>query len=85
VIVRMSDFKTNEYARLIGGAEFEPHEENPMIGWRGASRYYDEGYREGFALECRVIKKVREEIGLRNVIVMIPFVVRSKKPTKLFR
>jgi pyruvate, water dikinase len=73
VIVRMSDFKTNEYARLIGGAEFEPHEENPMLGWRGASRYYSEGYRAGFALECRAIRKVREEIGLRNVIVMIPF------------
>ena len=73
VIVRMSDFKTNEYARLIGGAAFEPGEPNPMLGWRGASRYYDEGYREGFALECRAIRKVREEIGLANVIVMIPF------------
>ena len=73
VIVRMSDFKTNEYARLIGGAQFEPDEENPMLGWRGASRYYSEGYREGFALECRAIRKVRDEIGLRNVIVMIPF------------
>ncbi len=73
VIVRMSDFKTNEYAELVGGRQFEPHEENPMLGWRGASRYYAEGYREGFALECRAIRKVREEIGLRNVIVMIPF------------
>jgi pyruvate,water dikinase len=73
VIVRMSDFKTNEYAQLIGGREFEPREENPMLGWRGASRYYSEGYREGFALECRAIKKVREEIGLDNVIIMIPF------------
>jgi pyruvate, water dikinase len=73
VIVRMSDFKTNEYARLIGGAQFEPREENPMLGWRGASRYYSDGYREGFALECRAIRKVRDEIGLRNVIVMIPF------------
>lgn len=73
VIVRMSDFKTNEYAELIGGRQFEPHEENPMLGWRGASRYYSEGYREGFALECRAIRKVREEIGLRNVVVMIPF------------
>jgi pyruvate,water dikinase len=73
VIVRMSDFKTNEYARLIGGSQFEPKEENPMLGWRGASRYYSEGYREGFALECRAIHKVREEIGLRNVVVMIPF------------
>ena len=73
VIVRTSDFKTNEYARLIGGEAFEPGEPNPMLGWRGASRYYDEGYREGFALECRAIRKVREEIGLANVIVMIPF------------
>jgi pyruvate,water dikinase len=73
VIVRMSDFKTNEYAQLIGGRAFEPAEANPMIGWRGASRYYSEGYRAGFALECRAIRKVREEIGLRNVIVMIPF------------
>ncbi|MHB0876065.1 MAG: phosphoenolpyruvate synthase [Anaerolineae bacterium] len=73
VIVRMSDFKTNEYAQLIGGAQFEPHEENPMIGWRGASRYYSPGYRDGFALECRAIRKAREEIGMDNVIVMIPF------------
>jgi pyruvate, water dikinase len=73
VIVRMSDFKTNEYADLIGGKTFEPAEENPMLGFRGAARYYSERYREGFALECRAIKKVREEIGLDNVIVMIPF------------
>jgi pyruvate, water dikinase len=73
VIVRMSDFKTNEYARLLGGAAFEPEEENPMIGWRGASRYYSEGYREGFALECRAIRRAREEIGLDNIVVMIPF------------
>ncbi|NBB75966.1 MAG: phosphoenolpyruvate synthase, partial [Bacteroidetes bacterium] len=73
VIVRTSDFKTNEYAGLIGGEHFEPREENPMLGWRGASRYYSEGYREGFALECRALKKVREEIGLDNLIVMIPF------------
>ncbi|WP_374615050.1 phosphoenolpyruvate synthase [Sphingorhabdus sp.] len=73
VIVRMSDFKTNEYAGLIGGADFEPKEENPMIGFRGASRYYSPSYREGFALECRAICKLREEIGLTNVIVMIPF------------
>ncbi|HSK77005.1 MAG TPA: phosphoenolpyruvate synthase [Thermoanaerobaculia bacterium] len=73
VIVRMSDFKTNEYAELIGGRAFEPHEENPMIGWRGASRYYDPRYREGFALECQALRKVREEIGLQNVVVMIPF------------
>ncbi len=73
VIVRMSDFKTNEYADLIGGREFEPEENNPMLGFRGASRYYSDRYREGFALECRAIRKVREEMGLKNVVVMIPF------------
>ena len=73
VIVRMSDFKTNEYADLIGGKQFEPEEENPMLGFRGASRYYSDQYREGFALECRAIKRVREEIGLSNVVIMIPF------------
>jgi pyruvate,water dikinase len=73
VIVRMSDFKTNEYASLVGGREFEPAEENPMIGFRGASRYYSPRYRDGFALECRAIKRLREEMGFRNVIVMIPF------------
>jgi pyruvate,water dikinase len=73
VIVRMSDFKTNEYADLIGGREFEPQEENPMLGFRGASRYYSEKYEEGFELECRAIKQVREIIGLDNVIIMIPF------------
>ena len=73
VITRMSDFKSNEYANLIGGKYFEPVEENPMIGWRGASRYYDDKYRDGFALECRAIKKVRGEMGLKNVKPMIPF------------
>ena len=73
VIVRLSDFKTNEYANLIGGRKFEPREENPMLGFRGASRYYSEHFQEAFALECRAIKKVREEIGLDNVIVMVPF------------
>ncbi|MBM3207912.1 MAG: phosphoenolpyruvate synthase [Chlamydiae bacterium] len=72
VIVRFSDFKTNEYSHLIGGESFEPKEENAMIGWRGASRYYKEGYKEGFALECAAIKKVRDEMGLTNVKVMIP-------------
>jgi len=67
VIVRMSDFKSNEYANLIGGSEFEPVEDNPMIGFRGASRYYDESYQEGFALECRAMIKVRDEMGLTNV------------------
>jgi pyruvate,water dikinase len=73
VIVRFSDFKTNEYAHLLGGRDFEPEEDNPMIGFRGASRYYHERYREGFALECQAIKRVREVMGLRNVKVMIPF------------
>ena len=73
VIVRMSDFKSNEYAMLIGGREFEPVEENPMLGFRGASRYYDERYREGFHLECLAMQRVREEMGLTNVKAMIPF------------
>jgi pyruvate,water dikinase len=72
-ILRLSDFKTNEYASLVGGAGFEPDEENPMLGWRGASRYYHEGYRDGFALECRGVRKVREELGFTNVVVMVPF------------
>lgn len=72
-IIRMSDFKTNEYAGLIGGAEFEPREENPMIGFRGASRYYSPRYKQGFALECRAIKRLRDEMGLTNAVVMIPF------------
>jgi pyruvate,water dikinase len=74
VIVRMSDFKSNEYANLIGGSEFEPVEDNPMIGFRGACRYYDESYQEGFGLECLAMKKVRDEMGLTNVKLMIPFV-----------
>jgi pyruvate,water dikinase len=69
----MSDFKTNEYADLIGGEFFEPDEANPMLGFRGASRYYSDDYRPGFRLECRAIRRVREEIGLNNVVVMIPF------------
>ena len=73
VIVRMSDFKSNEYANLIGGKQFEPHEENPMIGWRGASRYYAGNYREAFALECIATKKAREEMGLNNIKLMVPF------------
>ncbi len=73
VIVRMSDFKTNEYANLVGGAEFEPKEENPMLGFRGASRYYHEHYRKGFELECQAMKLVREDMGLQNVKLMIPF------------
>ena len=73
VILRFSDFKSNEYANLMGGKLFEPKEDNPMIGWRGASRYYSENYREAFGLECKAIKRVREEMGLANVKVMIPF------------
>ena len=73
VILRLSDFKTNEYAHLVGGALFEPREENPMIGWRGASRYYHPDYREGFVLEVKAIKRVREEFGLTNLLVMVPF------------
>ncbi|BAQ59772.1 phosphoenolpyruvate synthase [Geminocystis sp. NIES-3708] len=73
VVVRMSDFKSNEYANLLGGADFEPKEENPMIGWRGASRYYDEKYRDAYGLECKALKRVRDDMGLINVIPMIPF------------
>ena len=73
VVVRMSDFKSNEYANLLGGRAFEPTEENPMIGWRGASRYYDPKYREAYGLECQALKRVRDEMGLTNVIPMIPF------------
>jgi pyruvate,water dikinase len=73
VIVRLSDFKTNEYAELIGGRQFEPREENPMLGWRGASRYTSDEYRAAFALECRALRRVREAMGLRNVVVMVPF------------
>jgi pyruvate,water dikinase len=73
VIVRMSDFKSNEYANLLGGKQFEPQEENPMLGWRGASRYYDPNYQQAYALECQAYKIVRDEMGLTNVIPMIPF------------
>ncbi len=74
VIVRLSDFKTNEYANLIGGQQYEPHEENPMLGFRGASRYVSESFRPCFDLECRALKRVRDEMGLTNVEVMVPFV-----------
>lgn len=73
VVVRTSDFKTNEYAGLVGGKAFEPHEENPMIGFRGAARYHSPSYRAGFGLECQALKRVRDEMGLTNVVVMIPF------------
>jgi pyruvate, water dikinase len=85
VIVRMSDFKTNEYANLIGGAEFEPKEENPMLGFRGASRYYSPRYQEGFALECRAIQRLRDEIGFKNVIVMIPFCRSVKEADRVLQ
>ncbi|ALP53886.1 phosphoenolpyruvate synthase [Candidatus Tenderia electrophaga] len=83
VIVRMSDFKTNEYAELIGGRNFEPREANPMLGWRGASRYYSEEYRDGFALECRAVNKARRDIGLDNIIVMIPFCRTAKEADRV--
>ena len=83
VVVRMSDFKTNEYASLIGGEYFEPEENNPMIGFRGASRYYDDRYREGFALECKAMKRVRDEMGLTNLIIMIPFCRRVDEAGKV--
>jgi pyruvate,water dikinase len=74
VIVRLSDFKSNEYAGLVGGSQYEPHEENPMIGFRGASRYVDPSFADCFALECRAVRKVRNEMGLTNCWIMIPFV-----------
>jgi pyruvate,water dikinase len=83
VIVRMSDFKTNEYAGLVGGAAFEPKEENPMLGFRGASRYYSPRYKEGFALECRAIHRLRERMGFGNVIVMIPFCRSTKEADRV--
>jgi pyruvate,water dikinase len=83
VIVRMSDFKTNEYANLIGGAEFEPKEENPMLGFRGASRYYSPRYRDGFALECAAIRRLRRDLGFDNVIVMIPFCRSTKEADRV--
>ena len=83
VIVRMSDFKTNEYADLIGGAAFEPKEENPMLGFRGASRYYSPRYRAGFALECQAIRRLREVMGFHNVVVMIPFCRSTKEADRV--
>lgn len=84
VIVRFSDFKTNEYENLLGGSYFEPKEENPMIGWRGASRYYSEKYRHAFGLECLAIKRVREKMGLTNVVVMIPFCRTVKELERVY-
>ncbi len=85
VIVRLSDFKTNEYANLIGGHLYEPEESNPMLGWRGASRYYDEKFKPAFGLECKAIKKVREEMGLTNVKVMVPFCRTPEEGRKVIK
>ncbi|MBU0731355.1 phosphoenolpyruvate synthase [Patescibacteria group bacterium] len=85
VIVRTSDFKSNEYAQLLGGAQFEPHEENPMLGWRGASRYYSKEYRPAFDLECKALKKVREEMGLTNLKIMFPFVRTVDEAKKVLK
>lgn len=79
----MSDFKTNEYARLLGGSFFEPSEENPMIGFRGASRYYHENYKDGFALECEAIQVLRDEMGMTNIKIMIPFCRSLKEAEKV--
>ncbi len=83
MIVRLSDFKTNEYANLIGGQNYEPKEDNPMLGWRGASRYYDPKFIEVFKMECAALKKVREEMGLVNVKIMIPFVRTLEEASKV--
>ncbi|MFO7996570.1 MAG: phosphoenolpyruvate synthase [Dehalococcoidia bacterium] len=85
VIVRFSDFKTNEYANLVGGYRYEPQESNPMIGWRGASRYYDENFKPAFGLECQAIKKVRDEMGLTNVKVMVPFCRTPEEGRKVIK
>jgi pyruvate,water dikinase len=83
VVVRMSDFKTNEYASLLGGTDFEPREDNPMLGFRGASRYAHPAYAEGFALECAAMRRVRDEMGLKNVVIMLPFVRRVAEATQV--
>ncbi len=85
VIVRMSDFKSNEYVNLLGGRQFEPHEENPMLGWRGASRYYSDNYKEAFILECKALKRVREEMGLKNMKAMIPFCRTPEEGRKVIK
>jgi pyruvate,water dikinase len=83
VIVRLSDFKTNEYAALLGGRVFEPHEENPMLGFRGASRYAHPAYRSAFALECAAMRRVRDDMGLRNLKIMVPFCRRLEEADKV--
>ncbi len=85
VIVRLSDFKTNEYANLIGGKDFEPEEANPMLGFRGAARYYSDRYRAGFLLECQALKKVRDEMGFDNVVIMVPFCRRLEEADKVLK
>jgi len=85
VIVRFSDFKTNEYATLLGGTAYEPKEENPMLGWRGASRYYDPKFKDAFILECRALVKVRARMGLDNVIPMIPFCRTTKEAEEVLK
>src|SRR6185503_14963109 len=83
VIVRLSDFKSNEYANLAGGKYYEPHEENPMLGFRGASRYVSSDFYECFALECRALKRVRDDMGLKNLEVMVPFVRTLKEASEV--
>ena len=85
VILRFSDFKTNEYAHLIGGSAFEPHEDNPMLGWRGASRYYHPEYKEGFMLEVAAVKRVRDIFGLKNLKVMVPFCRTPEEGVKVLQ
>jgi pyruvate,water dikinase len=85
VIVRLSDFKTNEYASLIGGAAFEPKEANPMLGFRGASRYAHPAYAAGFALECAALRRVRDDMGLTNLRVMVPFCRRVEEAERCSR
>ena len=85
VIVRMSDFKSNEYYNLLGGKYFEPNEENPMLGWRGASRYYSDEYEYAFGMECKALKRVREKMGLNNVIIMIPFCRTVEELLKVYK
>jgi pyruvate,water dikinase len=83
VIVRLSDFKTNEYAKLVGGADFEPKEENPMLGFRGAARYAHPAYAQGFALECAALRRVRKEMGLANLRIMVPFCRRVEEAARV--
>src|SRR5205807_7786606 len=83
VILRLSDFKSNEYATLLGGKQFEPCEENPMIGWRGASRYYHPSYKEGFMLELRAVRRVREELGLKYLNLWVPFCLTPDEGRKV--